>query len=110
MFLSGEVLGDELSHLKHRDGLLAVEHLLEILIGVDVALVLLILKAFLLDVYPELLDDLRAGHRALDNDRSQIGANSHRLHELIIFFFMKRRPKRSTLFPYTTLFRPDGGP
>src|SRR6266480_7176605 len=26
------------------------------------------------------------------------------------FFLMIRRPPRSTLFPYTTLFRPRGGP
>src|SRR3712207_8506911 len=29
---------------------------------------------------------------------------------LIIFFLMIRRPPRSTLFPYTTLFRSLGGP
>mgnify|MGYP007026203974 CR=1 FL=1 len=28
---------------------------------------------------------------------------------LLIFFLMIRRPPRSTLFPYTTLFRSDGG-
>src|SRR5260221_6998630 len=28
---------------------------------------------------------------------------------LIFFFLMIRRPPRSTLFPYTTLFRSDGG-
>src|SRR5262245_63773307 len=27
---------------------------------------------------------------------------------LLVFFFMIRRPPRSTLFPYTTLFRSDG--
>src|SRR2546427_4773648 len=27
----------------------------------------------------------------------------------VIFFLMIRRPPRSTLFPYTTLFRSDGG-
>src|SRR5215203_7193965 len=27
---------------------------------------------------------------------------------LFFFFLMIRRPPRSTLFPYTTLFRPDG--
>src|SRR5438067_12816471 len=36
------------------------------------------------------------------------------VHPFVIFFFlMIRRPPRSTLFPYTTLFRsanPDGGP
>src|SRR3712207_7403758 len=28
---------------------------------------------------------------------------------LLFFFLMIRRPPRSTLFPYTTLFRSDGG-
>src|SRR3712207_8207248 len=28
---------------------------------------------------------------------------------MIFFFLMIRRPPRSTLFPYTTLFRSDGG-
>src|SRR6266581_6871865 len=28
---------------------------------------------------------------------------------LSFFFLMIRRPPRSTLFPYTTLFRPEGG-
>src|ERR1039458_10614439 len=27
----------------------------------------------------------------------------------VLFFLMIRRPPRSTLFPYTTLFRSDGG-
>src|SRR3712207_8233643 len=30
------------------------------------------------------------------------------LHFAVIFFLMIRRPPRSTLFPYTTLFRSDG--
>src|SRR5687768_17812864 len=30
-------------------------------------------------------------------------------HFLIFFFLMIRRPPRSTLFPYTTLFRSEGG-
>src|SRR5690348_18270194 len=37
---------------------------------------------------------------------------SFHLHTLLFFFFMIRRPPRSTLFPYTTLFRspPRPGP
>src|SRR2546427_12369274 len=31
-------------------------------------------------------------------------------HILFFFFLMIRRPPRSTLFPYTTLFRSDFGP
>src|SRR3989454_12303214 len=30
-------------------------------------------------------------------------------HDFVIFFLMIRRPPRSTLFPYTTLFRSDRG-
>src|SRR3712207_9404766 len=30
-------------------------------------------------------------------------------HSVVIFFLMIRRPPRSTLFPYTTLFRSHGG-
>src|SRR2546430_17185180 len=32
------------------------------------------------------------------------------LYELIFFFLMIRRPPRSTLFPYTTLFRSERTP
>src|SRR5256886_4176628 len=32
-----------------------------------------------------------------------------RNRNLFFFFLMIRRPPRSTLFPYTTLFRSDGG-
>src|SRR5690242_21254063 len=32
----------------------------------------------------------------------------HLYHHLFFFFLMIRRPPRSTLFPYTTLFRSDG--
>src|SRR6266700_6637471 len=32
-----------------------------------------------------------------------------RLFFFFFFFLMIRRPPRSTLFPYTTLFRPEGG-
>src|SRR5688572_33473403 len=31
------------------------------------------------------------------------------IYALLFFFLMIRRPPRSTLFPYTTLFRSDGG-
>src|SRR3712207_7442107 len=30
------------------------------------------------------------------------------MYELVLFFLMIRRPPRSTLFPYTTLFRSQG--
>src|SRR2546429_9688350 len=35
--------------------------------------------------------------------------SQHRIYHFLYFFFlMIRRPPRSTLFPYTTLFRSDG--
>src|SRR3712207_9090649 len=35
--------------------------------------------------------------------------NWHKLTSMFFFFLMIRRPPRSTLFPYTTLFRSDRG-
>src|SRR6266705_5143141 len=35
---------------------------------------------------------------------------THRTSHILFFFLMIRRPPRSTLFPYTTLFRSRGGP
>src|SRR5262249_60988599 len=37
-------------------------------------------------------------------------ALAHHLITSLFFFFMIRRPPRSTLFPYTTLFRSEGFP
>src|SRR5689334_24278747 len=34
---------------------------------------------------------------------------NHTMYMLMFFFLMIRRPPRSTLFPYTTLFRSHGG-
>src|SRR6266571_3720152 len=39
-------------------------------------------------------------------DPHLLGDSSHPRILLIVFFLMIRRPPRSTLFPYTTLFRP----
>src|SRR2546430_16698967 len=36
-----------------------------------------------------------------------INVISDKIHKLIFFFLMIRRPPRSTLFPYTTLFRSE---
>src|SRR4051812_13803156 len=59
---SAHVLRDELGHLEHRHLGLAIEDLLQVGIGVDVALVLLVLEAVLLDVDPQLLGDFGARH------------------------------------------------
>jgi len=55
------VAGDELGELEHADGLLAVEHGLELVVGVDLRADLLVLQVVLLDVIPELLGELGAG-------------------------------------------------
>src|SRR6185436_5985344 len=57
----GNVAGDELGHLEHRDLALAAEHRLELVIGVDLRADLLVLETVLLDVSPELFGELRAG-------------------------------------------------
>ncbi len=63
-----EVSRDELRHLEHRDFCLSSEHRLELVIREDVALVARVLKVVLLDVFPHLLNYLRAGHRACADD------------------------------------------
>jgi hypothetical protein len=62
--LLGDVTGNELGHLEHRDGLLATEDRLQLVVGVDLGLHLLVLETVLLDVGPELLGELRAGSGA----------------------------------------------
>src|SRR6202000_3534055 len=39
------------------------------------------------------------------SELNDVTAPRNRLYQLIFFFLMIRRPPRSTLFPYTTLFR-----
>ena len=82
----GEMLCDELGHLEHVDHLLAPEDFLQGVIGVDVALVLCILKIVLLDVDPQALHYLTTRHRTLSNDLSQVCADRHRLHKCGIRF------------------------
>ena len=52
------MLGDELRHFKHVDLSLTAEQRFELSICIDVALILLILKIVLLDVFPWLVDRL----------------------------------------------------
>jgi hypothetical protein len=75
------MLGNELGHLEHVDSGLSAEDLLEGGIGVDVALLCRILEILALDVDPELLDHLRAGHRALSYDCREVLADVQRLHK-----------------------------
>ena len=77
---------DELRHLEHVHHILAAEDLLEVRISDDIALVLRVLEILSLDVDPELLNDFRAGHRALSYYRREIGAHRERFHEGGILF------------------------
>src|SRR6267378_7655820 len=45
------------------------------------------------------------GHAILDFDVRQHNVTTPLVRKFIFFFLMIRRPPRSTLFPYTTLFR-----
>ncbi len=54
------VLADILRQLKHGCGTLATEQSPELVIGIDVALVLLVLETLLFDVIPDTLRDLTA--------------------------------------------------
>src|SRR6267378_2092905 len=49
-----------------------------------------------------------AGQQRLPPLRQQAGARRSARHGQAFFFLMIRRPPRSTLFPYTTLFRAAG--
>lgn len=77
----GEMLRDELRHFKHAHLTLAPENLLERCVSIDVALILRILKVVLLDIYPELLNYLRARHRALADNLCKLIAHIERLHK-----------------------------
>src|SRR5215467_15139897 len=48
----------------------------------------------------------RQRHSHFGRKRQKRRLDPGRLHHFGIFFLMIRRPPRSTLFPYTTLFRP----
>ena len=78
------MLGDELGHFKHTDRLFAFKYFLEIFIGIDIALVLGVLKTILFDVYPEFFNNLRSRHRPLANYKSQFGTDIHWLHKSTI--------------------------
>lgn len=80
------MLRDQLGHLKHAYRTLAAEDLLKLVISIDVALVLRILKVMLLDVYPKALHDLRTWHRSFADYCLKLLAERHGLHECRIAF------------------------
>src|SRR5476649_449521 len=73
-----------------------------------------LLEVFSVDKFPKMTDYVvPAGVRIADAARIRLGAyvgeGTTVMHEGFFFFFlMIRRPPRSTLFPYTTLFRSSG--
>ena len=72
---------DELRHLEHGHFALAAEDNLQLRIGENVALVGWVLEIVLLDVFPEFLHDLPAGHRSLAGDLLEFRGEGHRLHQ-----------------------------
>src|ERR1019366_3694979 len=72
-----QVLADESGHLEHRDLLLAVEDLQQLVVCVDHPLVRLVLKAVGLDVVPHLFRDFAAGNWLAADDRGQVAARSY---------------------------------
>jgi len=77
----GEMLRNELGHFEHVDRLLAIEYFLEFIVGVDIALILRILKVVLLDVCPECFYYFRARHRTAANNCLKVAREVHRLHK-----------------------------
>src|SRR5262252_3784421 len=97
-----DVLVDQLGHLEHRDFALAAENGLELVVGVDHAALLRILKPVALDVGPELLRDLGARDRIASDNRGEHWSGLLRRHERRV-----RRPLLLRLlggWPFRSLF------
>ncbi len=75
------VPGDELGHLEHGHLLLAAEHRLQRIVGIDHGPLLGVLQLVLLDVVPERLCQGAAGQRLGADDNGQDGIGLHRLHQ-----------------------------
>src|SRR5881398_628413 len=69
--------GQMLVHLEHRAAILA-EDLPQLVVGDDLALVLRVLQIVLLDMVPDLADDLAARQRIGPGDRGQISRRLYR--------------------------------
>ena len=72
---------NEFRHLEHCDFTLAAEHLLQLVVSLDVALVGRILEIILLNVLPNLLSNFRTRHRTGPHDCLQFGRKGHWLTE-----------------------------
>ena len=77
--------GNQFRHLEHIDDVLAGEDFLEGRIGINVALVLRVLKVLALDVDPQLLHYFRARHRSFSHYRREFRAHIERLHKSCIW-------------------------
>ena len=79
------MLEDQFGHLKHGNLGLSSEQNLEVRVGVDVALLVLVLEAMFLDVGPDLLHHFGARHGTAANNCGQDGVWLHGLHKLSIW-------------------------
>src|ERR687895_700823 len=76
-----QVPAHQLGHLEHRHLALAAKYRLQLVVGIDHAPVLLVLKAVTLDVAPDFLGHLGARHCARADHGRKRAAGGHRLHE-----------------------------
>jgi hypothetical protein len=83
----GKVLVDEFRHFKHVDRFFAAKDFLELLVWVDVSFVFHILQIIFLDIRPKFLGHFGTRHWAIADDRSQLSAWLHWLHEFGSFWF-----------------------
>src|SRR6185369_8041158 len=74
---SAQMTRQMLVHLEHRAAILA-ENFSQLVVRDDLALVLRILEIVLLDMVPDLADDLAARQRIGTGDRGQISRGLHR--------------------------------
>src|SRR4051812_1304324 len=99
-----EVFVDEAGHLEHRD-LTASKDRAEILVSVDHAAVLRILKTLTLDIAPQFLRDLCARHRAAADYRGEFAARLHWLHECCVWSALLPRRFPAAALPTSLLCR-----
>src|SRR5688500_16212513 len=93
------VLADELRHLEHRDLALAIEYRAKLVVRVDHAALLRILKSVPLDVLPQLLRDFGAWNRRAADDGRKGGVELHRPHERRVGFALRATTLRGLLPP-----------
>src|SRR5437867_473659 len=91
------VLADQLRHFEHRHLAPTSEHRAELVVCIDHAPFALVLQTIPLDVLPELLGDLGAGHRAAPNDGAEHCIGLHGSHERWIGLPLRAATLRSAL-------------